>query len=272
MIAGQPWLVVAFLAAIAFIAGLARGFSGFGSALIFIPLASAAVGPALAVPVLLVIDGIGAAPMLPTAWRHADRRSVLIMSLGAMIAVPAGTLALVWIDQTTLRWGISGVILALVALLASGRRYTGAPRPAVTAGVGIISGFLSGSAGIGGAPAIAYWLGSVAAAERVRANMVLFLAGSDLYAAIAYTMTGLFNWDVALLSLATGPAYMASTALGMRMFGMASPETFRRICFALIALAAVLGLPVVRHAVIGLPKPGTETPVIPAEPDAPPRR
>ncbi len=272
MIAGQPWPVVAFLVAVAFIAGLARGFSGFGSALIFIPLASAAVGPSLAVPVLLVIDGIGAAPMLPAAWQHADRRSVLIMSLGAMVAVPAGTLALAWIDPTALRWGISAAILALVALLASGCRYTGALRPSVTAGVGMVSGFLTGSAGIGGAPAIAYWLGSIAAAERVRANMVLFLAGSDLYAAVAYTMTGLFNWNVLVLSLATGPAYMASTMAGGRMFGLASPQTFRRICFALIALAALLGLPVVRHAVIGLPKAGLETPAKPTEPDAPPRR
>ena len=90
--------------------------------------------------------------------------------------------------------------------------------------------------------------------------MVLFLAGSDLYAAIAYTATGLFRWNVLVLSLATGPAYMASTALGARMFGLASPATFRRICFALIALAAVLGLPVVRHSVMGLPKAGTEAP------------
>ncbi len=247
MIGGESWQVVVFLVVAAFVSGLARGFSGFGSALIFVPLASAVVGPALAVPVLLVIDGIGAAPMLPTAWRHADRRSVLIMSIGAMIAVPVGTLALAWIDPVVLRWGISTAILGLVALLASGWRYTGAPRPAATAGVGLVSGFLSGAAGIGGAPAIGYWLGSVASAERVRANMVLFLAGSDLYAAVAYTITGLFGWNVAVLSLATGPGYMAGTALGARMFGLARPQTFRRISFALITLAAVLGLPLFRR-------------------------
>ena len=103
MIAGQPWPTVAFLIGIALISGLARGFSGFGSALIFIPLGSAAVGPALASAVLLAIDGVGAAPMLPNAWREADRRAVLTMSAGAVMAVPLGTMALTWIEPNTLR-------------------------------------------------------------------------------------------------------------------------------------------------------------------------
>ena len=119
--------------------------------------------------------------------------------------------------------------------------------PPVTVGVGLVSGFLSGSAQIGGAPAIAYWLGSASVAERVRANMVLFLACSDVYAAIAYGVSGLFGWGMVGLSLATGPAYLGGTTLGMRMFGLASQETFRRICFGLIALAAVLGLPLFRR-------------------------
>ena len=246
MIAGQPWPTVAFLIAVAFVAGLARGFSGFGSALIFIPLGSAAVGPALASAVLLVIDGIGAAPMLPAAWRLSDRRAVFTMSAGAAVAVPVGTVALVWIDPVTLRWGICLAILALVGLLASGWRYAGKPVTAVTVCVGLISGFLTGSAQIGGAPAIAYWLGGASSSHNVRANLVLFLACSTLYSVVAYAISGFFGWGTAAMALTTGPAFLAGTLLGTRTFGLASPQTFRRICYALIALAAILGLPIFR--------------------------
>ena len=246
MIAGQRWPTVAFLIAVALIAGLARGFSGFGSALIFIPLGSAAVGPTLASAVLLAIDGIGAAPMLPAAWRHSDRRAVFIMSAGAVVTVPVGTMALTWIDPVMLRWGICLAILALVALLASGWRYAGQPLTAVTVGVGMVSGFLTGSAQIGGAPAVAYWLGGTSPSHSVRANLVLFLACSTFYSAVAYAISGLFGWRMVALSLATGPVYFAGVTLGTRMFGLASPETFRRICYALIALAAILGLPIFR--------------------------
>ena len=46
LMADQTWPTVAFLAVVALISGLARGVSGFGSALIFIPLAA---------PILLVL-------------------------------------------------------------------------------------------------------------------------------------------------------------------------------------------------------------------------
>ena len=53
---------LALLLAVTFAASLARGFSGFGAALIFIPLASALLGPKVAVPLLLVADGVMTRP------------------------------------------------------------------------------------------------------------------------------------------------------------------------------------------------------------------
>ena len=48
------------ICAIAFISGTARGFSGFGSALIFMPLASSLAAPRLIAALLLIVDVIGA--------------------------------------------------------------------------------------------------------------------------------------------------------------------------------------------------------------------
>src|SRR5258708_29345127 len=82
------------LAISAFVAALARGFSGFGSALLFVPLASTAIGPQAAAPLLLIIDGVAAAGLIPGAWRHADRRDVGTMSVGALAGIPLATCAL----------------------------------------------------------------------------------------------------------------------------------------------------------------------------------
>ena len=51
------------ICAIAFVSGTARGFSGFGSALIFMPLASSIAAPRLVAALLLVIDFVAAAPL-----------------------------------------------------------------------------------------------------------------------------------------------------------------------------------------------------------------
>src|SRR6201987_3965002 len=92
------------ICAIAFVSGTARGFSGFGSALIFMPLASSVAGPRLVAALLLVIDFISAAPLVPNAWSEADRKSTAVIVAGALVGVPIGTYFLSRLDPITTRW------------------------------------------------------------------------------------------------------------------------------------------------------------------------
>src|ERR1700675_118909 len=129
------------ICAIAFVSGTARGFSGFGSALIFMPLASSMASPRLAYALLLIIDFVAAAPLVPNAWKHADRKDTAVMVLGALFGVPLATYFLSRLDPVTTRWIISGFVFALLLLLVSGWRYRGKDHPAVTVGIGGLSGF-----------------------------------------------------------------------------------------------------------------------------------
>ena len=95
------------ICAIAFVSGTARGFSGFGSALIFMPLASSIAAPRLVAALLLIIDFVAAAPLIPNAWKHADRKATAVMVAGALIGVPIGTYFLSQLEPVTTRWIIS---------------------------------------------------------------------------------------------------------------------------------------------------------------------
>ena len=70
---GQPQCAIA-ICAIAFVSGTARGFSGFGSALIFMPLASSVAAPRLVAALLLIIDFVAAAPLIPNAGSRPTAR------------------------------------------------------------------------------------------------------------------------------------------------------------------------------------------------------
>ena len=137
------------ICAIAFVSGTARGFSGFGAALIFMPLASSMAGPQLVAALLLIIDFVAAAPLLPNAWRKADRKATAVMAIGALIGVPIGTYFLTRLEPVTTRWIISGFVTALLMLLLSGWRYRGKEYAAVSVGVGSLAGFCSGLAQTG---------------------------------------------------------------------------------------------------------------------------
>jgi len=229
---------------IAFVSGTARGFSGFGSALIFMPLASSFASPRLVAALLLIIDFVAATPLVPNAWKHADRRATAIIVVGALLGVPIGTYFLSRLDPVTTRWIISVFVCALLVLLLSGWRYRGKDHLVLSVGVGGLSGFCSGLAQTGGPPIVGYWLGRPIKPEIARANIVLFFAASDFFALVSYVLAGLINLDAIRFALLVGPVYAAGVGFGALLFRRASQQVFRAICYALIALAVIIGLPV----------------------------
>src|SRR5215470_11961527 len=134
------------ICAVAFVSGTARGFSGFGSALIFMPLASSIATPKLVAALLLIIDFVAAAPLLPNAWKQADRKATAVIVAGALIGVPVGTYFLTRLDPVTTRWIISCFVTALLVLLLSGWRYRGQDHASISIGIGGLAGFCSGLA------------------------------------------------------------------------------------------------------------------------------
>jgi uncharacterized membrane protein YfcA len=230
--------------AVAFVSGTARGFSGFGAALIFMPLASSMVSPRLVAALLLIIDFIAAMPLVPNAWKHADRKATAIIVAGALIGVPIGTYFLSRLDPVTTRWIISAFVAALLLLLLSGWRYRGKDHVALSVGIGGLSGFCSGLAQTGGPPIVGYWLGRPVKSEIARANIVLFFAGSDLFSLVSYVAAGLINPEAIRFALLVGPVYAIGVGFGASLFGRASEQIFRTICYTLIALAVVAGLPI----------------------------
>ncbi|MCZ7468207.1 sulfite exporter TauE/SafE family protein [Agrobacterium sp. O3.4] len=240
--AHSPSLLAMFAGA-AFLAGLARGFSGFGAALIFIPLASAIVGPRIASAVLLVVDGVLTLGMIPPAFRMADRREVFTMAAGALVGVPLGTLLLSHSDPLTLRWIISTVVVVLLLFLLSGWRYSGRPKTPLTLFTGFLAGLFSGAAQLGGPPVVAYWLGGALKGAFVRANVILYFAVSTVISTASYFFGGLFTADVFVFFLLALPFYGAGLYAGARLHGFADEAAFRRICYGLIAISAVIGLP-----------------------------
>ena len=118
-----------FLVAVVLVAGIVRGFSGFGGALVFIPLASAILGPRLAVPIFYLVDLVTATPYGIKMIKKASMRQITPMLIGSWLAAPAGAWILSNLDPTLLRWVTGVTVLFMVAILATGWRYSGEPRP-----------------------------------------------------------------------------------------------------------------------------------------------
>ncbi len=232
------------LAAGALIAGLVRGFAGFGAGMVFIPIAAAAFDPQIAAGTLFVIDTILIVPLVVRAVGQVAWREIVPLGLGAVIAVPAGVAVLVHADPLPIRWGLSVAIFAAIAMLACGWRYRGPERLMLSIAIGGIAGFFSGLAQLSGPPVLVYWLGRDTPAQKLRANAIIFFCFTTVAAGIAYAASGLFTAEVAARSVVLLPVYGIAMFAGSRLFHNASEAIYRRIAYGLIAFVALATLPV----------------------------
>lgn len=237
-LADLAWLTFAV-----FLAGLVRGFSGFGTALVYVPLAGLVLPPVWVVMTILAFDLIGPLPMVPESLRSARRPDLLMLLLGLCIGVPAGVWVLSDVDPIVFRWGTSLLALALLIVLVSGWRYARYLAPAGVAGTGMLGGFLGGVAGVPGPPVILLYMSGPGRAAEVRATVNLYLLLFDAVILAAFAVAGMLAAAPLIIGAFLILPYMFACWLGAKLFDPARELLFRRVAYTLIGLSALYGIP-----------------------------
>lgn len=229
--------------AVAILSGLVRGFSGFGSALIYIPLVSAIYEPRIGVVTLLLIDFACGTPFAIREASRCNWKQLLPVTLGAVVCIPLGALALQYADPVLLRWIMAVLVLLLLSVLASGWRYHVTPRLPYSLAAGAVSGLGAGAVQIAAPPVLIYWLGGQSSTVIIRANLMVYFILLEIVSITTYSMRGLFSADIVLLSVLLGPLFILAMAAGAWMFRDSAEQTYRRIAYLITALSAILALP-----------------------------
>jgi uncharacterized membrane protein YfcA len=235
---GLAWLVLA-----AALAGLVRGFSGFGSGLVYMPIAGTVVPPAVAVALLTVMDLIGPIPNLPGAIRTGRPREVAVLGAGLVFGMPLGLWALFTVPPETFRWAVSLMGLATVAALVAGWRYRGPRGPRVTGTVGVLSGLVGGATGLPGPPVILYYMASPLPVAVVRANLMMFLVMVDVVMAGTLAAAGRLDAVTLVTGLGLLVPFSLANWLGSSLFDPERARAYRVLSWGLIAASALAGLP-----------------------------
>lgn len=224
--------------AIAIGAGLIRGITGFGGAMVMTPPMALLFGPAFAVPVALLLESVAASPMVVQTRRAVRWRVIGPILATACLATPLGAWILLVADADVLRRAIAGVVIAFGLLLLRGWRYKGHPRLATSIAVGAVSGTMAGSTSVGGPPVILYLLSGPDRIETTRANLTLFVGVTSLAGILALGATGVMTRDAALAGLILSPGYYGGLVLGVRLFPRFSDTRFRQFTLLLLVLVS----------------------------------
>lgn len=231
---------IAVLSAIVFVASIVRGFTGFGLALVAVPLTQFFL-PVTDTAVYVALINLSFSILYYRRSREIVKGQPLgAMALATIAGVAAGTMILRFVNPSYIQllWGC--LIIFIVVFLAGGYHFRiRSERNALTLS-GIFGGLLAGSTGITGPP-VAIILSSVnTPKEKFNALISIFILFAVTCALILYLITGLIRREVVIYAISTIPALLLGLYTGDKLASRVSQKWFTRVVYAvLIVMGAV---------------------------------
>ena len=234
-------LVAAAAAVLVFaVAAAAQAVTGFGMALVAVPLMSVVIDPVAAVVsttlVSLVLTGWASVRERSTVERPVAARLVV----AALLGMPVGLVLLAELDEHLLKALIAGVLLLLVLLLLAKVRLPGGGLSQWASGV--LSGAMLTSTGMNGPPVVLTLQALVLPPRRFRGTLQAVFCVQDLVAVVGFAVLGYLTPVIAVAALAGALAVPVGWWAGDRVFARLLPERFRAVVLGMLALTALVGL------------------------------
>ncbi|MEM7196473.1 MAG: sulfite exporter TauE/SafE family protein [Pseudomonadota bacterium] len=233
-------LVILFF--IVFVAGVIRGFLGFGSALLTVPAVAVLYGPTQAVVFGVLIEIPTTLGLLHVAVRDSERRTVGSMLVTFIVFVPIGTLLLKVVDPDLMKVVISVLVLVMVGMLALQDRMILFLSQFGTLATGAISGVAQGMTGMAGPLFVTALLARGESAVRTRGNTVALAGGLITVSVISFSTFGLITAEVLFYTILASPSILLGVWAGSILFRRLSHWNLRRIILVFLAITAVVSL------------------------------
>jgi hypothetical protein len=228
-------------ACVSIVAGaLLQAATGFGFSLLAAPLTFAAVDPAPAVGLLLLLGAeVNLLTLAESRRPEPLRDSTVTMLAWATPGAFAGVAVLRALPPVGLQIAVTlGILGTLAVRHGAGRR---AHVPAWAAG--LIAGAMTTSTSVNGPPMLLHLLDRGASPAAVRDTMTIGFLGLAVLGAVALVVTGTPALPDATLVLGLLPAVLAAHLVGRRLFArLAAGGAYEPLLNVLLAAAAIAGL------------------------------
>jgi len=224
------------------LAGLIRGITGFGGAMLMAPPLSLLLGPVPAVVTALVLETAAALVMFPDALQKINKRVLFYLTLPACFTVPIGGYFLITLDPLIARKVISAVVMIFSLMLLSGLRYSGPHRPSTSLLLGSVVGVLLGATSVGAPPVILYLLSGPDPQAVTRANLTVFVTAISAIGLVMLFVAGAFTSQLMVSTFVWCIPYLAATWLGGLVFVRMSDLGVRRLALGFMFTMGAVGL------------------------------
>ncbi|MBU0482505.1 MAG: sulfite exporter TauE/SafE family protein [Proteobacteria bacterium] len=228
-----------------------QGLTGFGSALVSIPLLVLFIDIRTAVP-LCILNGLVITAYLSLQLRsHIDWRKIMPLLIGFLPGIFLGLLFLKNTNEVFFKSSLSLMLISYALYRLFFHQGTGVPKSVLPDKGHRLSAFLAGFASgaittafsAGGPPAIIYTTLTGWSKDEIKATLSVYFFLGGLLTALAHFMSGITTYEVVTHHLFSLPAIIGGVICGSLLYGKFDTEGYiRLILWGLIVTGILLFL------------------------------
>ncbi|MEN8188754.1 MAG: sulfite exporter TauE/SafE family protein [Thermodesulfobacteriota bacterium] len=232
----NPFLI----GAVFLLAGFVQGMSGFGAALVAIPLLTLLIDIKVGVP-LCILNSIVITTFLTLRLKkHLDRERILPLCLAAIPGVGLGTLLLKHAASASIQTAM-GVLLCSYCIYSLFVR----PGPQNLHRIwGYVAGFLTGAISAafstGGPPTIIYTALTGWKKDEIKATLTGFFLFNSCLTATVHVIGGITTVEVLGYFLITAPLTLLGTLFGSLYYDRISRQSYLTLIFTFLFLMGMM--------------------------------
>ena len=229
----MEWLLIF---AIVFFAVFVQSVTGFGLALVSMPLLTAVLGIQTAAPLVAFFAIVAEAILLITYRTHLDLRVVWRLAIASVVGVPLGVLALRTVPEEIVLTVLGLVLVGYASYALMNFRLPEIRQSIWAYLAGLLAGVLGGAYNTSGPPVIIYGHCRAWSPAGFKSNLQGFFLLNSSVILVAHFLAGNYTsqvWQGALVAL---PAVLLSIAVGVRLSKRINPAAFRRLVLLLLLI------------------------------------
>lgn len=231
--------IVALVALIIFFAYVVFGMSGFGSTLIAVPLLAHVLPLKFVIPMVVILDCIGAISLGIKLRAHVWKQEFMPMLPFLIVGLLLGAAVLLYLPTRWLLLGLGIFVVLFGANFVLNRkpllrlpRWTVAP-------VGVLAGTTSSAFGVGGPIYVFYFTARGATPEQVRATVPAVFGFTTVARIVIFAVAGLFDSEILIASATLLPVMVIGMWCGHHLHLNMSRDQMIRVIGALLTLSGL---------------------------------
>jgi len=220
------------------LAAVVQSVSGFGFALMAVPLAAIAINLTTAVIAVSIASVINVSMLVLRNYKDIDRGLAVRFNVPALFGMPFGLVVLATVEQQRLKV-VLGVLIIIATLALMRGAGSVAARAWIDVVAGAISGVLAASTGTNGPPLVLAAQMRKLSPDVFRATMSFTFVVSGPLSLIFFAFGGYFSWSAVWLAAGSIPLLIIGQVIGLRVRPLINGQQFARFVYLLLLLSGV---------------------------------